>query len=338
MILHSCKTYHVLCGHKWIASAFMDTQSDFPDITITNFKSDEVKGSGILTFFKIYFFDKKSDLVIADGLRMAFLFTLLNTIFFWKKIRILVYNTYFYYPSRKPLIKIYQIMKATILKHSVRHFILFSTSEQRDCQKIFKISANKLSYIPFHILHENELSKFEPHEEDFIFSGGNSCRDYETLFEAVSSLEIKTRVFSTINFDMKRLPKNVEIILNDHSVRAFYGPMSNAILVVILLESDILRSAGQGTYLSAMYLGKCCIVSDTPGVRDLIEDGETGIIVPPRDPEKLRNTIIELLSNRNRRNIIGTSAKKYVSQHRRYKQHMINTFTVVQNALRIRDI
>jgi len=57
------------------------------------------------------------------------------------------------------------------------------------------------------------------------------------------------------------------------------------------LREGMLRSAGQQTYLNAMVLGKPVVVSDVPGTRDHIVDGQTGLIVPPADSDALARTL-----------------------------------------------
>lgn len=44
-----------------------------------------------------------------------------------------------------------------------------------------------------------------------------------------------------------------------------------------------------------MRLGKPVIVTDPEGARDYIQDGETGLTVPPGDPQALRQALERLL-------------------------------------------
>ena len=46
--------------------------------------------------------------------------------------------------------------------------------------------------------------------------------------------------------------------------------------------------------LEAMRQGRAVIASDVDGLRDLVVPGETGILVPPDDPEALRNALAQL--------------------------------------------
>jgi glycosyltransferase involved in cell wall biosynthesis len=91
------------------------------------------------------------------------------------------------------------------------------------------------------------------------------------------------------------------------------------LVVVALLPSR--RSAGQQTYLNAMLLGKPTIVSDTVGVREYIEDGVTGVIVPPGDASALREAILDVLDPAN--------ADRYETMGRRAREAVLARHTLV---------
>ena len=63
-----------------------------------------------------------------------------------------------------------------------------------------------------------------------------------------------------------------------------------------------------GVVLQGMALGKAVIASDIGGPREQIEDGSSGILVPPNDPGALASAICALLYDPNRRASIGRRA------------------------------
>jgi len=147
-------------------------------------------------------------------------------------------------------------------------------------------------------------------------------KGYDTLFEAVGGLQIPVKILSTLSFSSSAVPNNVEIVPNDGSIEAFYGPMAQARLVVIPLRANQLRSSGQGTYLSAMFLGKCLIVSGVAGVRDLVVHGKTGIVVEPGNSGALRQAIVELWDSPVRARAIGQEANRIVASRNTHQQYM----------------
>ena len=67
--------------------------------------------------------------------------------------------------------------------------------------------------------------------------------------------------------------------------------------------------------LDAMAAGLPVVASAVGGVPELIEDGKTGWLVPPRDVEALASRIRLLLSNREQRLAMGAAAQARVQDH-----------------------
>ncbi len=72
-------------------------------------------------------------------------------------------------------------------------------------------------------------------------------------------------------------------------------------------------SQGLGTImLEAMALGRPVIASEVGGVTKIVQDGDTGLAVPPSDSARLAERMIELLSNPARAREIGAKARSLV--------------------------
>ena len=63
------------------------------------------------------------------------------------------------------------------------------------------------------------------------------------------------------------------------------------------------------TNLEAMCFGLPVVSTDVAGVREQVEDGVTGFVVPPSDPKHLADAIEELLRNPERRRRMGDSGR-----------------------------
>jgi glycosyltransferase involved in cell wall biosynthesis len=71
------------------------------------------------------------------------------------------------------------------------------------------------------------------------------------------------------------------------------------------------RREGFGvTCLEAMAYAKPVVASAVGGLRDLVVDGETGVLVPPRDPAALRAAFERLLGDRELRLRLGAAARE----------------------------
>jgi glycosyltransferase involved in cell wall biosynthesis len=70
------------------------------------------------------------------------------------------------------------------------------------------------------------------------------------------------------------------------------------------------ETEGLGTsLLDAMAAGKACIGTHAGGIPEAIVDGETGLIVPPRDPTSLAHAILTLLQNERLRTRMGEAGR-----------------------------
>jgi glycosyltransferase involved in cell wall biosynthesis len=62
--------------------------------------------------------------------------------------------------------------------------------------------------------------------------------------------------------------------------------------------------------LEAMAHGRPVVATDVGGLRDLVVDGETGVVVPPRDPAALRRALERLLSDAALRRRLGAAGRE----------------------------
>jgi len=56
--------------------------------------------------------------------------------------------------------------------------------------------------------------------------------------------------------------------------------------------------------------GRPVVATSVGGLRDLVVDGETGIVVPPRDPAALRTALTQLLGDRDLRSRLGSAGRE----------------------------
>lgn len=61
--------------------------------------------------------------------------------------------------------------------------------------------------------------------------------------------------------------------------------------------------------------GRPIVTTDVPGCRDTVEEGTTGLCVPPRDAVALANAIQHLLSDRIRLATMGQAARRFAESH-----------------------
>jgi len=68
---------------------------------------------------------------------------------------------------------------------------------------------------------------------------------------------------------------------------------------------------GQGVvFLEAMASGTAVIASDVGGVRDIVRNRETGMLIPQKDPEAIAEKTVLLMDNRKLRNELAENGRK----------------------------
>jgi len=67
--------------------------------------------------------------------------------------------------------------------------------------------------------------------------------------------------------------------------------------------------------LEAMAAGLPVVASDVDGVREMVVDGETGILVPPGEPERLAAALARLTEDAAARDMMGRAGRRHVMAH-----------------------
>jgi glycosyltransferase involved in cell wall biosynthesis len=84
----------------------------------------------------------------------------------------------------------------------------------------------------------------------------------------------------------------------------------------------------------AMAHGRAVVAADVGGLRDLVVDGETGLLVPPRDAGALRDALERLLADPELRRRLGANARERVRELCSWPQVIDATLASYDDALR----
>jgi glycosyltransferase involved in cell wall biosynthesis len=168
-----------------------------------------------------------------------------------------------------------------ILDRVVDGYIVQSTDELTVFPRMWGVDASKMYVTLFgYTFHEKNIDDAKIRQGEYIFAGGNSQRDYDTLLEVARRMPERKFVFATrLLAGRDDIPPNVTA--EPVSKERYQQLMQQSGLVITAIKRGLSRAVGQQTYLNAMRLGKISIVNeqDVLGVRDYIEHGKTGILV-----------------------------------------------------------
>ena len=105
---------------------------------------------------------------------------------------------------------------------------------------------------------------------------------------------------------------------NIHKHVKFLGYRKDIANVISMCEIIVQPSLFEGlprVLVEAMYLGKPVVGTDVDGIREIIEHGKTGLLIPSKDAKSLANAVIQLLDNESLANELGRKASKFIKSN-----------------------
>lgn len=97
----------------------------------------------------------------------------------------------------------------------------------------------------------------------------------------------------------------------------FLGRRNDVPSIISNLDISVLSSTSEGlsnVILESMAAGVPVVVTDVGGSGEVIENGVTGYLVPPADPEALADAITKLIENPGKAKAMGAAGKKVVHE------------------------
>ena len=83
-----------------------------------------------------------------------------------------------------------------------------------------------------------------------------------------------------------------------------------------------------------MAAGRPVVASAVGGLKDLVVDGETGLLVPPGDVQALREALRRLLDDRGLRERLGQAARERAREHLSWDRYVASMRTAYDEALK----
>src|SRR5437867_7909889 len=167
-------------------------------------------------------------------------------------------------------------------------------------------------------------------------------KGFATLIEACAILAKRGRKFScqiigTGELESELLNQVARLALEDHV--QLIGPRPQREVFKLLHDAGIFaapcligedgnRDGLPTVLLEAMALGTPCISTDVTGIPEIIRDGQTGLLVPQRDPESLADACERLLDDAALSYRLAIAAREVIEQH----------FDAVQTSAQLRQI
>ena len=117
----------------------------------------------------------------------------------------------------------------------------------------------------------------------------------------------------------------------------FTGFQSDPISYINVFDIFVLTSEREGlprVILEAMLMGKPVVASKIPGVVELVIEGETGFLVPPKNPEAFAEKILTLINNPELRKKFGECGRKRILENFTIDKYVKGVEKVFEEILR----
>ena len=207
-----------------------------------------------------------------------------------------------------------------LLFSQVDQFLLYFKNIE-GYQRFYGIGPDRALYIPFKVNGWEIINASirEAESGEYVLCSGRTLRDIETFVKAMRSvscpgvlLQQKRELLEAHGTSSwcGDLPPNVRLIIDEgDSLETYIDFILKARLIVIPRYKKDIAPTGISTYLVAMALNKCVLVSEGPGADDVLTD--QAVMVPPENPSKLAEQIDLLWRDDRLRSEIASRGRRY---------------------------
>jgi len=246
-----------------------------------------------------------------------------------------IFEFYKNYVNSHPLARvIVRCLLTRWLKNAAR--ILAISPADLEILEKFNVDRNKIKIIPCGI----DVSEFENIQEKYMPKKNKKFvnilyvgtiypnKGLEVLIEALVAMDKSklNRLKVDIVGDTSKFPSYVEKIekmikkYGLSSIVRFRGYVDRRTLLMkyrladIYVRPSMVESFGI-TVLEAMASETPVIVTDVGGAKTFVKNGETGLLVPPGDSQRLREAMEKLIDNNELRKSLAKNGRKFVVAH-----------------------
>ncbi len=172
-----------------------------------------------------------------------------------------------------------------------------------------------------------------------VFARLEEQKGHRFLLDALPAVQDRVGAFTVLLVGDGRLRPAMEKRAEELGIRKsveFMGYRQDAIQLMALCDLVVLSSLYEGMPLvpiEAAALGKAVVATSVEGTCEVVVDGLTGILVPPRDPVALADGIIRLILNPCLRNEMGERARSRARELFSEERHLRETAACYESLL-----
>lgn len=200
---------------------------------------------------------------------------------------------------------------------TVDRFVVFSRFERELYSRHFQIPIGKLEMIQWGVREPaiartaNAPDSREVAGSDAICAVGTQARDYTTLLAAMRRLPHVRLILVASPQSVRGLtvPSNVTVRFDIPRLEAEAVIRDSRFLVLPLLHAEV--PCGHVTMVTAMFLSRAILATESAGISDYLVPDYNGIVVPPGDPAVLGTAIDKLWHDRETACRLGQNGRAF---------------------------
>jgi glycosyltransferase involved in cell wall biosynthesis len=179
----------------------------------------------------------------------------------------------------------------------------------------WRVPQSRLHWLPFGIDAEFFAPAGESDPSLVVSVGNDRHRDHATLVQGLARAQSRgTRLrLELVTRHLVDIPPGLGVRragLSHPGVRGLYGRAA----VVAVATTPNQHVSGISVVLEAMAMARAVVVTDTPGMRDYVDHGQIGLLVPHGDPEALAESVQSLLADPARAEAMGRAGRLAVEK------------------------
>ncbi|EFH12105.1 glycosyltransferase, group 1 family protein [Pseudoroseomonas cervicalis ATCC 49957] len=197
---------------------------------------------------------------------------------------------------------------------AVERIIVHSRREIASYAEAFGLPQERFVFVPFSVNALNPTLE-EDSKKPFLLAMGSANRDYATLFAAMRELPEVPLVVVAGRHATEGLELPPNVTLRSGLSLAECHVLAQRARLSVVPTANRFSASGQVTFIEAMMFGRCCIVTESIGAEDYVQDGVNGLLVPPGDPAALRDAIARAWEDAGLRQRLGAEARRHALEH-----------------------
>jgi glycosyltransferase involved in cell wall biosynthesis len=196
---------------------------------------------------------------------------------------------------------------------SVDRLYYFSQNQGPVLAEHLGLDDDRLRYLPFGVDDDTFTPTGEEDGDYVLVVGRDSGRDWPTLFAALEGIELPVKLCCRPgDIAGLRVPGTVEML--GYVDRAVYRDLLGRARVVAIAARPLLYPSGQSVLLEAMAMARAVVVTGTPAMADYVLDGKTAFVVPPGEPDAMRDRLVDVARDDTLRAVVGRNAREAVER------------------------